>query len=159
MDFEVHCMSILPTELSLFNCDKVNSVLQSTVPLTIQTTIKNLNFDRKPIFDLFWFIANNEWPRHPMGYCKLPHMFKNIKMNIDIAIFMLNIAISHFVNIVQPQYMVTGESCKLQEQQPLMPLLDFYLQAMKKTKYNLHYLSLFQCQKAFSRFRVHVHGV
>ena len=33
MDFEVHCMSILPTELSLFNYDKVNSVLHSMTPL------------------------------------------------------------------------------------------------------------------------------
>ena len=33
MDFEVHCMSILPTELSLFNYDKVKSVLQSMSPL------------------------------------------------------------------------------------------------------------------------------
>ena len=31
MDFEVHC--ILPTELSLFNCDEVNSVVQSIAPL------------------------------------------------------------------------------------------------------------------------------
>ena len=35
MDFEVHCMSILPTELSLFNYDKVNSVLQSMTPLSL----------------------------------------------------------------------------------------------------------------------------
>ena len=33
MDFEVHCMFILPTELSLFNYDKVKSVLQSLTPL------------------------------------------------------------------------------------------------------------------------------
>ena len=33
MDFEVHCMSILPTELSLFNCEKVHSVLQYMTPL------------------------------------------------------------------------------------------------------------------------------
>ena len=33
MDFEVHCTTILPPELSLFNCDKVNSVLQSMTPL------------------------------------------------------------------------------------------------------------------------------
>ena len=33
MNFEVDCMSILPTELSLFNYDKVNSVLQSITPL------------------------------------------------------------------------------------------------------------------------------
>ena len=33
MDFEVHCMFILPTELSLFNYDKVKSVLQSVTPL------------------------------------------------------------------------------------------------------------------------------
>ena len=34
MDFEVHCMFILPTELSLFNYDKVKSVLQSVTPLS-----------------------------------------------------------------------------------------------------------------------------
>ena len=33
MDFEVHCMFILPTELSLFNYDKVKTVLQSVTPL------------------------------------------------------------------------------------------------------------------------------
>ena len=33
MDFEVHCMFILPTELSLLNYDKVKSVLQSVTPL------------------------------------------------------------------------------------------------------------------------------
>ena len=32
MGLEVHCMSILPTKLSLFNYDKVNSVLQSMTP-------------------------------------------------------------------------------------------------------------------------------
>ena len=37
MDFEVHCMSILPTELSLFNYDRVKSVLQSMTPLNIPT--------------------------------------------------------------------------------------------------------------------------
>ena len=36
MDFEVHCMSILPTELLLFNYDKVNSVLQTMTPLNKQ---------------------------------------------------------------------------------------------------------------------------
>ena len=35
MDFEVHCMFILPTELSLFNYDKVKSVLQSITPLRL----------------------------------------------------------------------------------------------------------------------------
>ena len=35
MDFEVHCMFILPTELSLFIYDKVKSVLQSVTPLII----------------------------------------------------------------------------------------------------------------------------
>ena len=39
MDFEVHCMSILPTELSLFNCDKVKSVLQSIAPFKDQQTL------------------------------------------------------------------------------------------------------------------------
>ena len=34
MDFEVHCMFILPTELSLFNYDRVKSGLQSITPLT-----------------------------------------------------------------------------------------------------------------------------
>ena len=38
MDFGVHSMSILPTELSLFNCDKVNLVLQSMTPLTTLKT-------------------------------------------------------------------------------------------------------------------------
>ena len=33
MDFEVHCMFILPTELSLFNYEKVTSGLQSINPL------------------------------------------------------------------------------------------------------------------------------
>ena len=33
MDFDIHCMFILPTELSLFNYDKVKSVLQSIAPL------------------------------------------------------------------------------------------------------------------------------
>ena len=33
MDFEVHFMSILHTELSLFNYDKVTLVLQSMTPL------------------------------------------------------------------------------------------------------------------------------
>ena len=33
MGLEVLCMSILPTELSLFNYDKVNSVLQLMTPL------------------------------------------------------------------------------------------------------------------------------
>ena len=33
MDFEVHCMFILPTELSLFKYDKVKSGLQSITPL------------------------------------------------------------------------------------------------------------------------------
>ena len=33
MDFEVHCMFILPTELSLFNYEKVKTVLQSVTPL------------------------------------------------------------------------------------------------------------------------------
>ena len=33
MDFEVHCMSILPTELLLFSSNKVNPVLQSIAPL------------------------------------------------------------------------------------------------------------------------------
>ena len=33
MDFEVHCMFILPTELSLFNYDKVKTGLQSLTPL------------------------------------------------------------------------------------------------------------------------------
>ena len=41
MDFEVHCMFILPTELSLFNCDKVNSVLQSSAPLTKGIKVNN----------------------------------------------------------------------------------------------------------------------
>ena len=34
MGLEVHCMSILPTELSLFNYDKVKSVLHSMTPLS-----------------------------------------------------------------------------------------------------------------------------
>ena len=34
MDFDIHCMFILPTELSLFNYDKVKLVLQSIAPLT-----------------------------------------------------------------------------------------------------------------------------
>ena len=33
MDFEVHYMSILPTETPLFNYDKVSSVLESKTPL------------------------------------------------------------------------------------------------------------------------------
>ena len=41
MDFEVHCMFILPTELSLFNYDKVKTVLQSVTPLI--STIYHFN--------------------------------------------------------------------------------------------------------------------
>ena len=37
MDFEVHCISILPTELSLFNYDKVKLVLQSMTTLNLVT--------------------------------------------------------------------------------------------------------------------------
>ena len=36
MDFDIHCMFILPTELLLFNYDKVKSVLQSIAPLIVQ---------------------------------------------------------------------------------------------------------------------------
>ena len=39
MDFDVHCMYILPTELPLFNCDKVNSVLHSMTPFNDQSWI------------------------------------------------------------------------------------------------------------------------
>lgn len=45
MDFEVHCMFILPTELSLFNYDKVKTVLQSVTPLRwFQAAIFYKNF-------------------------------------------------------------------------------------------------------------------
>ena len=39
MDFEVHCMFILPTELSLFNYDKVKTVLQWVTPLSGQNSL------------------------------------------------------------------------------------------------------------------------
>ena len=52
MDFDIHGMFILPTELSLFNYDKVKSVLQSiaplkcrkTCPLSANVTTKELTF-------------------------------------------------------------------------------------------------------------------
>ena len=42
MNFEVHCMFILPTKLSLFNYDKVKSVLQSVTPLSL-TEVREKN--------------------------------------------------------------------------------------------------------------------
>ena len=39
MDFEVHCMFILRTELSLFNYEKVKTVLQSVTPLTAEIIV------------------------------------------------------------------------------------------------------------------------
>uniref|UniRef100_A0A8C9XFX5 Melanocortin receptor 4 n=1 Tax=Sander lucioperca TaxID=283035 RepID=A0A8C9XFX5_SANLU len=41
--------------------------------------------------------------RFPVTFVIL-HIFKNIKININIAIFIIDIAISHFVNIVQPYW-------------------------------------------------------
>ena len=46
MDFEIHCMFILPTELSFFNYDKVKSVSQSIAPLK-QITREVSNHDHK----------------------------------------------------------------------------------------------------------------
>ena len=51
MDFDTHCMFILPTELSLFNYDKVKSVLQSIAPLI--TVKKNIAMTEEELVTQF----------------------------------------------------------------------------------------------------------
>ena len=62
MVFGIHCMSILPTELSFFNCDKVNSVLQSMTPLNkLKRTQQNLMLK-------CYCAKHHEWPWEPTDF-------------------------------------------------------------------------------------------
>ena len=62
MDFEVHCMFILTTELSLFNYDKVKSVLQSVTPFS------RIQLSLVCVFDT----PQNVHPDQPTHWCSCP---------------------------------------------------------------------------------------
>ena len=69
MDFEVHCKFILPTELSLFNYDKVKSVLQSVTPLS------TLNFNNLKTLKVICEKSNSTLEQFRLNQVKFERCF------------------------------------------------------------------------------------